>query len=264
MRSNDDVTLVSAAVPAQNPAPQYERGTLAARIDSLVSDYKALIPVRGRPLLAHVMDRLIAAGVTRIVVNVCHHAEQVSAFLEREAPSGVEIAISPEPGGPYDTGGGLLAAAPLFRKEETFLLHNVDVLSAIPLDGLLAAHRAARDGSGGRLVGSVAVQARDARRQLLFDSQGMMGWENRGIDNTAVASQRVREPVGSVRRWSFTGIHALEPSIFGLAERTGTFSIINWYLDLAQRGYTVQPVDMSAYQWLDVGTAERLVEAERV
>jgi len=222
---------------------------------------KALIAVRGRPLLAHVMDRLVAAGVTRIIVNLCHHAEQVSAFLEGNAPPGVKIALSPEPDGPYDTGGGLLAAAPLFRKTDTFLLHNVDVLSAIPLDGLLAAHRAARERSAGRLVASVAVQARDANRQLLFDAHGLMGWENRGPDDGVRESQRVREPVGPLRRWSFTGIHALEPAIFGLAERTGRFSIIRWYLDLARRGYTVQAVDMSAYQWTDVGTPERLAEA---
>jgi NDP-sugar pyrophosphorylase family protein len=222
---------------------------------------KALIPVRGRPLLAHVMDRLVAAGATRIIVNVCHHADQVRAFLERHTPPGVDIALSPEPDGPHDTGGGLLAAAPLFRETGTFLLHNVDVLSAIPLDGLLAAHRAARERSAGRLVASVAVQARDASRQLLFDDQGLMGWENRGPDGTVRESQRVREPVGPLRRWAFTGVHALEPAIFGLAERTGRFSIVTWYLDLARRGFRVQPVDMSAYQWTDVGTPERLAEA---
>ena len=222
---------------------------------------KALIPVRGRPLLAHVMDRLVATGVTRIIVNVCHHADQVRAFLERHAPLGIDVALSPEPDGPYDTGGGLLAAAPLFRKAETLLLHNVDVLSAIPLDRLLAAHRAARERSAGVLVASVAVQARDTSRQLLFDAQGLMGWENRGSDGAVRESQRVREPVGPLRRWSFTGIHALEPAIFGLAERTGRFSIIRWYLDLARRGYTVQPVDMSPYQWTDVGTPERLANA---
>jgi NDP-sugar pyrophosphorylase family protein len=223
---------------------------------------KALIPVGGRPLLAHVMDRLVAAGATRLVVNTCHHAEQIAAFLERHAPPGVEIALSPEPDGPYDTGGGLLAAAPLFRKRGTFLLHNVDVLSEIPLMQLLAAHRAARDHRPDRLVASVAVQARETRRQLLFDAEGLLGWENRGPDGAVLASQRVRDPVGPMRHWSFTGIHALEPAVFGLADRKGRFSIVTWYLDLARRGYTVLPVDMSAYEWIDVGTPDRLAEAE--
>ena len=224
---------------------------------------KALLAVRGRPLLAHVMDRLVAAGASRIVVNVHHHADQIATFLERHTPPGVAVVLSPEPDGPYDTGGGLLAAAPHLSRRDAFLLHNVDVLSRIPLEALLAAHRAARVGTGDRLVATLAVQARDTRRQLLFDAHGLMGWENRGDDGAVFASQRVREPVGAVHRRSFTGIHAIEPAVFDLAERTGRFSIVTWYLDLARRGYAILPFDASAFAWMDVGTPERVAEAER-
>lgn len=223
---------------------------------------KALLVVRGRPLLAHVMDRLVAAGVTRIVVNVHHHADQIEAFLARHAPPGVEVALSPEPDGPYDTGGGLLAAAARFRGRATFLLHNVDVLSRIPLDALLAAHRDARTRAGDRLVASVAVQSRDARRRLLFDAEGLAGWENRGPDGSVLASERVREPVGPLRGWAFTGIHAIEPGVFDLAERTGRFSIIAWYLDLARSGRIIRPFDASAHAWMDVGTPAGLAAAQ--
>lgn len=223
---------------------------------------KALVPVRGRPLLAHVMDRLVAVGATRIIVNTCHHAEQIAEFLAGNPPAGVEIALSHEPDGPYDTGGGLLGAAPLFRRDGPFLLHNVDVLSQIPLDSLLAEHRAAAERSGGRLLATLAVQDRDAERQLLFDDQGLMGWEHRGRDGALRESHMVRETIGPVRRWSFSGIHVVEPAVFDLSDRTGRFSIRTLYLELAQRGYRVQPVDVSAHEWLDVGTPERLAEAE--
>ncbi|MBE0591156.1 MAG: NTP transferase domain-containing protein, partial [Gemmatimonadales bacterium] len=195
---------------------------------------KALIEVRGRPLLGHVMDRLVAAGTTRIVINTHYYAEQIGTFLEHHAPPGAEVALSPEPDGPYDTGGGLLAAAPLFRGDGPFLLHNVDVLSQIPLRGLLETHVAARDRSVQRLLASVAVQARDASRQLLFDSLGLLGWENRGSDGAVLGSERVRDAAGPLTRWSFTGIHVIEPAMLDLCERTGVFSIITWYLDLAR------------------------------
>ena len=223
---------------------------------------KALIEVRGRPLLAHVIDRLVAAGSTRIIINVHHHEEQIRAFLERHAPPGIEIVLSPEPGGPYDTGGGLLAARPLFRRDGSFLLHNVDVLSQIPLDELVAAHHAARERSAKPLVASVAVQDRHTRRQLLFDAGGLLGWENRDANGAVLASHRVREPVDAFQRWSFTGIHVLESTMFELCRRTGSFSIIAWYLDLARQGYAILPVDVSAYEWIDVGTHERLAEVE--
>jgi NDP-sugar pyrophosphorylase family protein len=225
---------------------------------------KALVPVRGRPLLAHVMDRLGAAGATRIIVNTCHHAEQIAAFLDRHTPPGVEIALAHEPDGPYETGGGLLAAAPLFRKDGPILLHNVDVLSRIPLDVLLEAHRAAREHARERVVASLAVQDRGAARRLLFDDEGLLGREERGAgpDGAGGDAERVRESVGALRRWSFAGIHVIEPTVFELCERTGVFSIRTLYLDLARRGYRILPVDVSAHEWFEVGTPERLAEAE--
>jgi MurNAc alpha-1-phosphate uridylyltransferase len=223
---------------------------------------KALVPVRGRPLLAHVMDRLVAAGATRIIVNTCHHADQIAAFLDGHTPPGVEIALSHEPDGPYDTGGGLLAAAPLFRRDGPFLLHNVDVLSRIPLDGLLAEHRAAGGRAGGRLLATLAVQGRGAERQLLFDDEGLMGWERRGSDGAVRESRHVREPVGPLRHWSFAGIQVVEPAVFNLSDWKGRFPIRALYLDLAHRGHRILPVDVSAHEWLDVGTPERLAEAE--
>ena len=223
---------------------------------------KALVPVRGRPLLAHVLDRLVAAGATRIVVNTCHHGEQIAAFHDGHTPPGVAIALSPEPDGPYDTGGGLVAAAPLFRRDGPILLHNVDVLSRTPLDRLLAAHRAARERAAGRLLVSLAVQDRGAERQLLFDDEGLMGWEHRGSDGVVRESQQVREPVGALRRWSFSGIQVVEPAVFDLCSLTGRFPIRTLYLDLARRGFRVQAVDVTAYEWLDVGTPERLAEAD--
>jgi NDP-sugar pyrophosphorylase family protein len=225
---------------------------------------KALIPVAGRPLLARVLERLVAVGVTRVIINTHHHAERIAAFVEQNTPNGVEIVLSPEPDGPYGTGGGLLAAARLFHRSGPFLLHNVDVLSQIPLDGVLRTHRASRERGQEQIVASVAVQARDARRQLLFDANGLLGWENRDDDGIVRASRHVRAPAGDLARWSFTGIHVLEPAIVDLADRTGTFSIIDWYLDLAQRGYAILPIDVSAYGWMDVGTPERLAEAEMV
>ncbi len=219
---------------------------------------KALVTVRGRPLLAHVMDRLVAAGADRLIVNTSRHGDQIARYLNEHAPPEVEILVSPEPDGPYDTGGGFLAAARLFRRQDPILLHAVDVLSRIPLEALLAEHRVARERLGGKVVATLAVQTRQSPRRLLFDDQGLMGWEHRGAGD----SRRVREPVGAVRDFAFAGIHVVEPEILDLAERTGVFPIRELYLDLAARGYRILPADVSAHPWQDVGTPERLREAE--
>jgi len=222
---------------------------------------KALVQVGGRPLLAWVMGRVAEAGATRIIVNTHHHHDQMRAFLEAHTPPGVELLLSPEPEGPYDTGGGLFRAAPLFLEATPFLLHNVDVLSSVPLRGLLEEHIRAGSLREGRVVASVAVQDREARRQLLFDDLGLMGWENRGSDRAPLGRQEMRKAVGPIRRRSFTGIHALEPTIFRLGRRTGTFSIVDLYLELAGEGWIIHPVDVSEEEWIDIGTPQRLQEA---
>jgi NDP-sugar pyrophosphorylase family protein len=233
------------------------------------------------------MDAVTRAGADRVIINVHHHEDKIRAYLADHSPAGTEVVLSPEPGGPYETGGGLYAAAPLFRETGPFLLHNVDVLSAIPLPAMIAEHEAGKHRSRpklvatfhdgfvsthpigdptrqGTVVASLAVQDREASRRLLFDDRGLMGWENRGSDRAPPGTYRVREPVGPLRRWAFTGIHVVEPDIFGLSQRTGTFSIITLYLELAAEGYIVLPLDVSRHPWIDVGTPERLEEAERV
>lgn len=223
---------------------------------------KALVAVRGRPLMAHVLDRLEEIGVTRAIVNAHHHEAKIRSFLAANRRRNLEVVLSPEPDGPYDTGGGLFTAAALFRESSPFLLHNVDVLSTIPLSGLFQSHRDAEEASQPPPVASVAVTSQQAKRKLLFDDAGLLGWENTGSDRAVLESRRVRDPVGSIVSRAFTGIHVVDPKVFSLSKRTGTFSIVELYLELAEAGYRIKPVDVSVHDWIDVGTRQRLAEAE--
>jgi N-acetyl-alpha-D-muramate 1-phosphate uridylyltransferase len=83
---------------------------------------KPLVELNGRTLLDHAIDRLVAAGVERVVVNTHYMAEQVVEQLaRREAPS-IEISEEPEL---LDTGGGVKNA--LASLGETFFVVNADV-----------------------------------------------------------------------------------------------------------------------------------------
>ena len=76
---------------------------------------KPLVPVGGKPLLDHVLDRLAAAGVERAVVNVHYLPDMIEAHLKgRAAP---QITISDERGVLLDTGGGAGKALPLLGDE---------------------------------------------------------------------------------------------------------------------------------------------------
>ena len=65
---------------------------------------KPLLPLAGRPILAHTLERLHEAGVTRIIVNAHYLADQIEEFL-RPYPG---VTVTHE-GELQDTGGAITA-----------------------------------------------------------------------------------------------------------------------------------------------------------
>ncbi len=91
---------------------------------------KPMLEAGGKPLIDHILARLGAAGVERVVVNTHHHADQIENHLKaRQGPP--EILISPEPGGALETGGGVKKALPLLG-DQAVIICNGD---AVWLDG---------------------------------------------------------------------------------------------------------------------------------
>lgn len=85
---------------------------------------KPLVEVAGKPLLDHVIDRLRAAGVGRVVVNVHYLADALEAHLKTRC-DGLDVAISDERAQLLETGGGLVHARPLIDCDP-FLAVNSD------------------------------------------------------------------------------------------------------------------------------------------
>ncbi|WP_082765779.1 MULTISPECIES: nucleotidyltransferase family protein [unclassified Phenylobacterium] len=86
---------------------------------------KALVPVAGKALIDHVLDRLRDAGVERAVVNVHHFADQMEAHLAGRRD--LEILISDERAALLDSGGGIRHAADKLGREPIFVA-NIDSL----------------------------------------------------------------------------------------------------------------------------------------
>jgi len=101
---------------------------------------KPLVRVGGRPLAAYTIDRLVAAGVRRVIVSCA--AGQEGAFEDELAELGAEIVAAGEPE-PLGRGGGLRFAAG--RREERGPVYalNGDELLDIDFGALLARHREA-------------------------------------------------------------------------------------------------------------------------
>jgi MurNAc alpha-1-phosphate uridylyltransferase len=117
---------------------------------------KPLLPLGGRTLLDHALDRLQAAGVTRAVVNTHWHAELVQRHLNRRR-GGPAIVLQPEQT-LLDTGGAVAAAlaagaldpAPFFVVNgDSFwvdgpaptLERMAETFDSAEMDGVLLVHR---------------------------------------------------------------------------------------------------------------------------
>nr|WP_206211841.1 nucleotidyltransferase family protein [Wenzhouxiangella sp. XN24] len=96
---------------------------------------KPLLPVGGRPLVAHHLVALAAAGYREVVMNCAWLGEQLRATLGDGREWGVSIAYSPEPWPALDTGGGIFQALPLLGPGP-FLLVNGDTWCDLALAGL--------------------------------------------------------------------------------------------------------------------------------
>ncbi|WAC47383.1 nucleotidyltransferase family protein [Asticcacaulis sp. SL142] len=115
---------------------------LGTRMRPLTNDRsKALVEVGGKALIDHMIDRLIAAGVTRCVVNVHYFADRLEAHLR--VRSDVEIVISDEREKLLETGGGLKKARPLLGDDPIFVA-NIDSVWIEDDDGAAMADMVAR------------------------------------------------------------------------------------------------------------------------
>lgn len=223
---------------------------LGTRLRPLTYDVpKALVDVGGAPVLDHVARRVVEAGADRIVVNVSPHADLIRDHIRRRDGWGVEVHVSEEPDGPLETGGGLLAAAHLFRRDRPILIHNADILTDLDLGALYRAHDPAA-------IATLALRPAASDRYLLFDDDGLVGYAYAGEEH------RAREPRGAQRRLDYLGVQVVEPRLLDLMEETGKFSIFTPYMRLVRAGERVGGYEVDRVRWTDIGTHEELAIAQ--
>lgn len=240
---------------------------LGTRLKPLTDNLpKALVSVCGRPLLYHVMTKLVSQGFDDIVINVHHFADKIVSYLASEGDFGVRVSVSDERDMLRETGGGIRHARQFLEDSGSFLVHNVDIVSDVDLRGFVLQCRP-------DALATLLVSRRETSRYLLFDEDmRLVGWTN-------VKSGEVRSPypdldVSSCRRLAFSGIHCMSAGVFkamdsldALAETQGRpglgerFPIMDFYLEAASR-YPVYGQEAEDLHLVDVGKIQALQEAQ--
>lgn len=218
---------------------------------------KALALVNGKSLLQRNIEYLQLYGITDVVVNVHHFADQIIDAVEKNKGWGSHIIISDERDEVLETGGGLMKAKHLLEDDEPFVTINVDILTDLNLDDLLAFHQQHKP-----LV-SFAVTNRKTARNFLFDDEDKLcGWRNvtTGEEKGPVLSYTEEEKKLLVEK-AYSCVVVFEQRFFSLVKQSGKFSLTEPYLDLAAE-HTILGYDHSGDKLVDVGKPESVAVAE--
>ncbi len=223
---------------------------------------KALAMVNGKSLLQRNVEYLLAYGVTDIIVNVHHFADQIVDAVQSNNGWGATITISDESDEVLETGGGLMRAANYFEGEERWLVMNADILTDLDLHKMIAADELNVQKAEGDLVATLAVTNRSSSRNLIFNAAGTLcGWKN---NNTGQEkwSLPLKDPNTAVPK-AFSGIQIVHASFLEAVQLRGKFSLIDAYLQLAQH-YAIYYYDHSGGILLDVGKPENIEKAAAI
>jgi MurNAc alpha-1-phosphate uridylyltransferase len=194
---------------------------------------KPMLPVAGKPLIAHLVDALARAGIGEIVVNHSHLGDQIERYFGDGRSFGVRIVYSLEPRA-LETGGGILQALTLLGTNP-FVVINGDIWTDFPFE------RLPRDPAG-------------LAHLVLVDNPP----HHRGGD-FSLEQERVRA-TGKLK-FTFSGIGVYRPELFD-GHQPGKFPLTPLLHAAMSRG----AVSGEHYQgrWFDIGTPARLETLDRL
>ena len=178
-----------------------------------------------------------AAGIGRFAVNTHHLPEAWENFGGEH-----EVTLFHEPV-LLETGGGLKNIE-AWMAGDPLLVHNGDIFSTLPLEKLIAAHKA----SG--LPVTLALRSEGVARHIALDESG-----------TRVTD--IRNSLGRAEGTHvFTGIYCVNPDFLDLIPAGEKISVIPAFLELAKSG-RLGAIVLDEGVWLDLGDRESYLQAHR-
>ncbi len=206
---------------------------------------KPLLAVGGKPLIVRQVERLVAAGITDLVINHAWLGAQIEEALGDGGCLGARIAWSRE-GEALETAGGIVTALPLLEAgaaNAPFVVVSADILSGFDYARLFAV--ADRIGSG---------WPRHAAHLVAVDNPPF-----HPCGDLAIVDGLVRRD--GTPRLTYANIAVFHPRVFGGLPAHASIKLFPWAFALADEGR------MSGERfdgpWHNVGTSEQLAALDR-
>jgi MurNAc alpha-1-phosphate uridylyltransferase len=205
---------------------------------------KAMVKVLGRPMIDVVLDRLVAAGVERAVINLHHLGEVIRDHLQPRKD--IEIVYSEEEE-ILETGGGTKKALPLLGPDPFFVVNA----KIIWLNGREdALHRLAKAWDPARMDSLL----------LLHPTVTAIGYDGPGDFLMDQEGRLQRRPEWEVAPFLYSGVNITHPRLFE-ASPDGAYSVnILWNRAIEQGRLSGIRHDG---EWYHVSTPQHLREVER-
>lgn len=201
---------------------------------------KPMLPIAGKPMLEHIVERLEQSGIEDILIVVGYHKEQIEAhfpalkFVTQEIIDGTAAAVK-------------LGRA--FSAEDPFLLTFGDILcEASNYEGIAEAFAQCQPAA---VIGVKHVEDPWQGAAVYADSSGRV---------TKIIEKP--KPGTSTTNWNSAGLYAFAPVVFNEIERVkkssrGEYEITSAIEQLIDGGQTVCLYEMKG-AWKDVGRPEDL------
>jgi dTDP-glucose pyrophosphorylase len=200
---------------------------------------KPLLPVAGKPMLEHILERAQGDGFTRFVIAVRYLGQMIEDYFGDGSRWGVEISYLREES-PLGTAGALSLLKP--RPAESVVVTNGDVLTDVRYSDFLDFHL--RNGA----TATMAVR--------LFEWQHPYGVvATQGIEITSFEEKPVyRSNINA-------GVYALRPEAFDSLRQGQRCDMPTLFQSIQARGNRIVVYPMHE-PWLDVGRPSDYAKAE--
>lgn len=203
---------------------------------------KCLLPINGVPLLSIWFEKLLAAGVTEVLINTHWLAGLVSQFVTESTPAGLRVKVFYEP--TLLGSAGTLAANRDFCSQGPFFIIYGDNLSDVDLADLYASH----------------MQQRPLLTLGTFETEFPQRCGIAEIDSEGVVQGFVEKPEKPRSNLAAAGIYMAEPEIFDYFPEHSNSSVLDLGFDVIPK-LIGQMRNYSISQLIDIGTPENYQKA---
>jgi len=200
---------------------------------------KPLMPIKDKPILEIVIDRLRKADIKDIILGTGHLAELLQTFFGDGEKFGVKISYSREDE-PLGTAGPLNLVRDTLT--DTFLVMNGDILTDIDFHELIDYHKNEKS------VATIALSRRNVDIDFgvvtLNDANQFLEWQEKPQIEYLVS----------------TGIYIFEPEALDVLPSEGFFNLPDMIIKLGECNKKVTGYVHHGY-WLDIGRASDYAKA---